>query len=275
MNSVYAMDTYFYNSLGVYPWEARCEMLHQLGYNATYLTLWSEEAWEDLPKIQHAFQDFGIQVSGVYWTLDLDDRGGANGRFLDAMKTMPAATRIELAIVGEGSFDVEDRRLKLWLEPMLKAADEHDLQIALYPHTGFWLDRLEYALQTARKYLQPLLGAVFCSYHWLALSDQNLHALPALLKDAAPLLRAVNLNGSSCKTESGTRHCTIETLDRGELDNFSIAALLREIDYQGPIGFQGYGIGGDAYANLRASLGAWRSMQERLDKHPQWTAWRE
>lgn len=271
-NSVYAMDTYFYNSLGVYPWNVRCEMLHQLGYNATYLTLWSEEAWEDLPKIAHSFDDFGIHVSGVYWTLDLDDRGGANRRFLEALPTLPVGTRIELAIVGEGNFNIEDRRLDLWLKPILKAADEHDLQIALYPHLGFWIDRLESALQVARKYLQPRLGVVFCAYHWFALSDRNLHALPALLKDAAPLLRAVNLNGSSCKSDT-PRQCTIETLDRGELDNFSLAALLREIDYQGPVGFQGYGLGGDAYANLRASLGAWREMQERLDKSPHWTVW--
>lgn len=271
MNSVYAMDTYFYNSLGVYSWEARCEMLHELGYNATYLTLWSEEAWEDLPKIAHAFNDFGIHVSGVYWTLDLDDRGGANHRFTEAMKTIPAGTRIELAIVGEGVFDVEDERLKSWLEPLLKAASDNDLQIALYPHLEFWLDRLETALQVARKYLHSHLGVVFCGWHWFGLPGQNLHNLPALLNDAALLLRAVNLCGSSCKNDH-PRQCTIETLDRGELDNFSIAALLREMDYQGPIGFQGYGLGGDAYANLRASLGAWRDMQERLDQHPPWSA---
>ncbi len=273
MNSVYAMDTYFYNSLGVYRWEARCEILHQLGYDGTYLTLWSEEAWEDLPKIKHVFRDFGIQVSGVYWTLDLDDRGGANHRFLEAMKTMPANTRIELAIVGAEAFSTNDARLEKWLQSILRAADENDLQIALYPHIGFWLDRLETALQVARNFLQPRLGVVFCAYHWFALPNQNLHDLPKLLKDAAPLLRAVNLNGSTAKVQNNQRDCTIETLDRGELDNFSIAALLREIDYQGSVGFQGYGIGGDAYANLRASLDAWRDMQMRLDKHPHWMAW--
>ncbi len=272
MNSVYAMDTYFTNSLGVYPWEMRCEMLRELGYNETYLTLWSEDAWEDLPKIAHAFNDFGLHVSGVYWTLDLDDRGGANHRFLEAMPTLPAATRIELAIVGESAFDVDDARLKSWLETLLQAADEHDLQITLYPHLDFWLDRLENALQVARKYLHPRLGAVFCGYHWFGLPGQNLHALPQLLKEAAPLLRAVNLCGSSCKSDN-PRQCTIETLDRGELDNASIAAVLREINYDGPVGFQGYGIGGDAYANLHASLNAWRDMQARLDKHPHWMAW--
>lgn len=272
MNSVYAMDTYFYNSLGVYPWNVRCELLRELGYNETYLTLWSEEAWDDLPKIAHAFTDFGLHVSGVYWTLDLDDRGGANHRFLEAMATIPSGTRIELAIVGEGAFSADDARLKSWLEPMLEAAQENDLQIALYPHLEFWLDRLETALEVARKYLQPRLGVIFCAYHWFSLPGQNPHNLPALLKDAAPLLRAVNLCGSSCKKES-PRQCTIETLDTGELDNFSIAGLLREIDYQGPVGFQGYGLGGDVYANLRASLAAWRDMQERLDKNPQWAVW--
>ena len=33
-HSVYAMDTHFYNSIGSYPYEVRCEMLRELGLDA-------------------------------------------------------------------------------------------------------------------------------------------------------------------------------------------------------------------------------------------------
>jgi hypothetical protein len=36
--------------------------------------------------------------------------------------------------------------------------------------------------------------------------------------------------------------------------------------YNGPIGLQGYGIGGDAYDNLKRSMNSWRQLTQRLSK---------
>jgi hypothetical protein len=63
---------------------------------------------------------------------------------------------------------------------------------------------------------------------------------------------------------------TVEPMGQGELDNFAILGHLREIGYSGMVGFQGYSIGGDVYANLRQSLSAFRDMERRLDSHPHW-----
>lgn len=35
----YAMDFAFYNSMGIYSFEARCEMLKEIGYDATHLSV--------------------------------------------------------------------------------------------------------------------------------------------------------------------------------------------------------------------------------------------
>jgi hypothetical protein len=48
----YAMDTGFYSRQGSYDFGARCEITKELGFDATYLTLWSEAAWADVPKLE-------------------------------------------------------------------------------------------------------------------------------------------------------------------------------------------------------------------------------
>jgi hypothetical protein len=41
---------------------------------------------------------------------------------------------------------------------------------------------------------------------------------------------------------------------------------LDDAGYNGPIGLQGYGIGGDAHNNLKRSLSTWRQLSKRLAK---------
>ena len=52
----------------------------------------------------------------------------------------------------------------------------------------------------------------------------------------------------------------IQTLDRGSFDTGQILDVLQDIGYQGPIGLQGYGIGGDVRDNLTHSMRAWRRL---------------
>lgn len=54
------------------------------------------------------------------------------------------------------------------------------------------------------------------------------------------------------------------------IDNFAVLGALRAVGYAGPMGVQGYSVGGDAYATLRHSLAALRDMARQLDAHPDW-----
>lgn len=268
------MDTFFYNSLGAYEWNARCEMLRELGFEGTYLTLWSEDAWADLSQVRHVRERFGIDVAGIYWTLDLDDRGGANALFLQALRDenrVPHGARFEIAIVGADAFSAQDERLSFWLAQILDVAASRELQIALYPHAGFWLESLEQATLIAKRHAHPSLSVVFCGYHWFAAqSELGPKYLQAALSQAAPLLSSANLCGSTSRIEKGRRACSIQPLGRGELDNFALLGMLQSVGMPGWIGLQGFGIGGDAYANLRESIQNLREMLERVERRAEW-----
>ena len=54
----------------------------------------------------------------------------------------------------------------------------------------------------------------------------------------------------------------IRPLNRGTFDNRGLLKLLREIEYRGPIGLQGYGVPGDKAENLRRSITAWKMIAD-------------
>lgn len=274
-HALYAMDTSFYHSLGAYHVDARCEMLKELGYDATYLTIWDEPAWEeatwrDASRVAEVKSRHDLDIAAVYATLDIgapDDHPG-NARVLRLLDTLVGCDTVELSIIGNGtrlrpSDPAGDGAAERWLGRLLGAAERRGVTLALYPHVSLWLERIEDAVRLCRAIGHPLLRAVFCGYHWYAADGTRLRQR---LDDAAPFLHRVNICGSR-RTPGGA---TIEPLDEGELDNFIVLGQLRRIGYGGMIGLQGYGVGGDVYGKLRRSLAAFRDMERRLQAHPSW-----
>src|SRR5688500_16971512 len=101
--TVYAMDTAFYSRQGVYRWDDRCRITADLGFDATYLTLWNDLEWsEHLPRVAHARSEYGLDVAAVYVTLDLSDPSSFE-RVQRLVRTLEGATTIELAIADRGA----------------------------------------------------------------------------------------------------------------------------------------------------------------------------
>ena len=282
-HSVYAMDTSFYNPLGSYDFDARCEMLRELGYDATYLTLWNspaawrDHAWADLARLATVQERHGLGVAAVYAWLDIaaPDDHRENAKLLPLLETLEGCTTIELTVtcgdpaIGR-SDPAGDAAATRWLRRLLPVAERRGITLALYPHINHWLERIEDAARLCAAIDHPLLRAVFCGFHWYAVDGKD---LGARLELAAPYLHLANLCGSrrlGTGGGGGGLPATLEPLDEGELDNFAVLGALRAVGYAGPIGVQGYSVGGDAYAKLRRSLAALRDMQRRLDAHPDW-----
>jgi sugar phosphate isomerase/epimerase len=272
---VYAMDTYFYTSLGSYDFEIRCEMLKELGYDATYLTAWSDAAWNDVPKLRDVRRRHGLEVASVYTMYDLSKAPDEddNGRICRLIQTIEGCHNVQISIKesrgrylpSDSSGDSDALRA---LNELAVLATRRGVHLLLYPHIKFWLERVEDAARLCRKLGHPNLGVVFCGYHWYAVDGKN---LMATLADAGPFLRDANLCGSRrVKDQSGER-CTLEPLDDGELDNFAVLGAIDSIGHPGMIGFQGYSVSGDVYSKLQRSLAAYRDMRRRLKEHPHWS----
>ncbi len=269
---LYGMDTYFYNSLGGYSFETRCELLKESGYDATYLTLWNDEAWKDVYKLEQVQEKYGLDVAAVYCTVDISEgiASAANSKVINLIENLKGCSTVEIMMIcGDGTLapsdEAGDSKAISLMASLLKAADKNGIRLLLYPHIDSWLERIEDAIRLCRAIGHPRLGLIFTSYHWYAVDGTS---LSEKLDMAAPYLWAANLCGSK---KSSPKQATIEPLDSGSLDNLIILSELDRLGFDGWIGFQGYGIGGDVYGNLKRSITYFKEMEQRLKGHPSWT----
>lgn len=148
------------------------------------------------------------------------------------------------------------------LREMSDLAQESGSQLLLYPHVGCWVERIEDSIRVAEKVDRPNVGVMFNLCHWLRVDKQRDYK--PLLQKALPRLWAVSLNGADVWDEKPGWDHYIQPLDKGAFDIAGLLKVLRELGYQGPIGLQCYGIGGDAREHLAGSMAAWRKLTESL-----------
>lgn len=275
-NPLYAMDTHFFTTIGSYSFDVRCQMLKELGYDATYLTLWTSAAWESLSQVQHVQQRHGLSVAAVYatWVLSEGAQSPGNARIVRLAETLQGCDTIELAFARgdkgpQPSDPGGDGAAVRAIDRLLRICERRGIRLLLYPHITFWLERIGDAVRLCRRVAHPQLGAVFCGYHWYAADGKD---IAARLTSAAPYLRHANLCGTRRVWGKDGASCSIEPLDDGEMDNFAVLGLLHELGFQGAIGIQGYGVGGDVYTKLKRSRAAYCDMTDRINEHPHWAA---
>jgi sugar phosphate isomerase/epimerase len=267
------MDTSFFSSLGEYGFDARCAITRDLGFDSTYLTLWSDVAWQNVARVAEVEKRFGIGVEALWLTMDLSLPSDHPNRvrIIRLLESLQGCSRVEVSLTfGAGEFAHSDARgdavAARALDEALTAASRSGTQLLLYPHVGAWLERVEDAVRLCEPISnRKRLGLTFPSYHWYTVVGSQLRAT---LEQASSYLESVNLCGAR-KLDDG-RHAVILPLDDGELDNFALMGTLREVGYRGPLGIQGHSVAGDAFANLRRSLTALRDIEARLDAHADW-----
>lgn len=187
--------------------------------------------------------------------------------------------------LGEQLAPLKGRRALLWVgltsqtrRPGDPAGDADALQVltsvanlaqhlgatvALYPHAGFWIERTDHAVKVVERLQRPDVGVSFNLCHFLKVDAEE--RLETVIGAAAPWLRVVSLNGAESNRPGGTWQELIQPLNQGSFDNLRLLRALRDVGYTGPVGFQGYGIGGRAEANLRGTIAAWRELNQRLE----------
>jgi sugar phosphate isomerase/epimerase len=266
------MDTGFYSRQGSYDFGARCEITKELGFDATYLTLWSEAAWADVPKLETVREKYDLDVAAIYCPINMSAATFQDDveRVLNLIGTTNATRSIEIALKSDTlspSDPAGDQIALALLSRLADAATGRNITLLLYPHALHWLERTSDAVRLCRALDRPNVQAIFTAYHWYAVEAGT--NLPETLDDVAPFLGAVNICGSSID-RGLAMGATFERLGDGELDAFDVLSQVRRLGYTGYVGLQGYSVQGDPYPNFRRSLETLRDIERRLDAHPHW-----
>jgi sugar phosphate isomerase/epimerase len=145
------------------------------------------------------------------------------------------------------------------LKRLADLAASNGVRVAIYPHTGNWVERVQDAVRLAKQVNRPNFGATFNLCHCLMAGDEA--KVPELLAEAAPYLFLVTINGADASAAATGWDRLIQPLDAGSYDVGIVVRKLSELNYTGPIGLQGYGVKLPVKENLLRSMNGWRKLR--------------
>ncbi len=242
--------------------KSQVDMLKELGYEGIGIGF---TGCEELAEILEQLDKNDLRLFAVYLGVNVDaDQQKYDPRLKDAIEILKGRNTLLWLFAQSkkhkpSALEGDSRAVEIIWE-IADMAAEAEVRVALYPHHGFWLERVEDAVRVAEKVNRPNVGVTFNLCHWLRVDDEK--SLKPLLKLAMSHLFVVTINGA----DSGGKDWKqlIQTLDQGSFDLAGFLKTLKNCGYTGPIGFQGYGIGGDAHENLKRSINAWHRISRQL-----------
>ncbi len=231
-------------------------MLKELGYAGI-----GSRAGKGLAEMADELDKNGLRLFTVYLGINIDSDQPAYGEdLIDAIEVLKGRNAMLWLFVlskkHKPSDPAGDPRAVEIIGEIAEMAAKSRVRIALYPHHRFWIERVEDAVRVAKRVDHRNVGVTFNLCHWLKVDDEK--NMKSLIKSAMPHLFVVTINGA----DSGGKDwkTLIQTLDRGSFNMRRFLRTLTNSGYTGPIGFQGYGIGGDAHDNLKRTMNAWREL---------------
>lgn len=253
-NPFYAMDTA----------GGSLDMLKELGYTGISGHLYSTKTGTDAKKaldFAREVQDKGLKFFAIYVGNTLTKEG---------LQINPALEETMAGLKGHGTLIwlyILSRDFKLSspdgdtlavpeLQRLADVAAKSGLRVAIYPHKGFWAERVQDGVRLAKKVGRPNFGVTFNLCHCLSVGDED--RIGALLTEARPHLFMVTINGADTRGQNWKQF--IQPLGQGTFDLAPLLRKLQELGYDGPIGFQGYGITGDRRQLLTQTMAAWKKL---------------
>ncbi len=262
-NSFFAfcIDTHDARKRGL---EQQAQLLKELGFDGVG-HLWLD----NLPERLRTLDAAGLRLFQITVMVDLTPGKPAyDGRLKETMPLLKGrGVQFALLINGLKPSDPSgDGRAVEVVREIAGLCRTAGAQVVLYPHTGFWLERVEDALRVAGKVGRPNVGVMFNLCHWLRVSKDRDYQ--SLLAQAMPRLLAVSINGADEFDSQPGWGRYIQPLGRGSFDVSAFLKSLRQLSYTGPVGLQCYGIPGDVRDALTESMKAWRSYSTRPARVP-------
>ena len=232
------------------------EMVRELGYEGI-----GGRADKELGEMLEELDKNDLRMFAVYLGANIDaDQTKYGPELKEAIELLKGSNSILWLFVQSKKLKPStvdgDARAVAVIQEISDMAAEAGLRVALYPHAGFWLEKVEDAIRVAKKVDRRNVGVTFNLCHWLRTEDEK--NMRSLIISAMPHLFVVSINGADSGGTDWKQ--LIQTLDRGTFNIGRFLRMLKRAGYTGPIGFQGYGIGGDAHDNLKRTMEAWRKL---------------
>jgi sugar phosphate isomerase/epimerase len=202
-----------------------------------------------------AILNLGFKPSSLYTKLNLDEPE-LDPKLIDAIKQLKGSgTIICLYIIKKNGLFLHstdkgvDKKAIHLLRNLADLADESGLQVAIYPHLNFYVEKTDHAVRIAKKANKSNLGLTFNLCHWLATTNMDKRAtLKKQLESLAPYLKMMSINGANNIISSKTNIWGDYILPLGE-GSFDVKGLVKyvaiDLGLNIPIGIQCYNLKGN------------------------------
>jgi sugar phosphate isomerase/epimerase len=234
----------------------QASMLKELGYDGVG-HIWLDKVAERIQSLDSA----GLKLFQITIMVDIAPDKQAYDPRLKQVLGLVKGRGVQFALLMNGlkpSDPAGDQRAVQIIREIVALGEGTGSQFLLYPHTDFWMERIEDSVRVAQKVDRPEVGVMFNLCHWLRVSKDRDYA--SVLKTAMPKLMAVSVNGAEEWDSQAGWAKYIQPLGRGSFDVPKLLRTLRDLGYKGPVGLQCYGIEGDTREHLKESMAAWRKM---------------
>lgn len=253
-NPFYAMDTSMRDAGSI---ETKLDDLKQLGYAGLS---WTGHDGNQVEHVARAAEQRGMKLYALYVGFQLQKDRLQGPDLTAVLKALKGRDTIIWVYITSNEFKPSDPRGDAVAVPALQAlanqAATVNVRLAVYPHLGFWAERVQDGIRLAEKVQRPNFGVTFNLCHCLAVGDGD--KIPELLTAARPHLFMVTINGADAGGRGWDK--LIQTLDRGTFDVVPMLRTLRTLGYTGPIGFQGYGIAAPRKEILQRTMAGWQRV---------------
>ena len=215
-----------------------------------------------------ALDQQNLQLFMVYIRIDLEKEEHFDPRLFDFIKKVKNKGVTLWFPIQSDKFKASDSAGdELCISIIQKIADfanDYGVNVALYPHAGFWLEKIGDSVRLTKKINRRNVGAVFNLCHFLKVDERN--HLGEKLIESVPYLAAVSINGADegVTNEMGWDRL-IQPLGKGSFDVLKVLQILKENHYSGPVGLQCYAIPGRPEEFLKVSLSGWKSLLKQLE----------
>jgi sugar phosphate isomerase/epimerase len=204
---------------------------------------------KNIPELLAAHARHGLKLTGIYTGMNLSDaKPGYDPGLPEAIRQLQGTDALITFTVNGKAANGDEMAVPVIREVAHMAA-QAGLKVALYPHFGFHVARIEDALRLCGKVGRPNVGLVFNLCHWLKSGDEA--NLAVRLKEALPRTLLVSVNGADSEGGWGR---LIQPLDRGSFDVRGFVERVRAMGYRGPFGLQCYNVKGGREENLRRGM---------------------
>ena len=215
-----------------------------------------------------ALQKHDLKLFTLYIKIDIDNDQPYDPQLKDHIKKLKNSGLHLWVHVHSEKFEPSDPSGDEKCIPIISEladyADQYGVKIAFYPHSNFWVEKVDDGIRLAKKINRPNVGTVFNLCHFLKKDEPE--KLEEKLTRAMPHLFLVSINGADKgDTNSMSWDRLIQPLGSGDYDVIKVLEILKSNGYNNPIGLQCYGIEGEPEKFLKQSMTTWENYIDQLN----------